>query len=346
MALKDRLNEALKATPPENVKRLTTLRAVEAASGGGSDDEIQSAITALIGEREQMAASFAAAGQSELARAERAEIDALRTLLRNAAPPAAPKKAATPKPADKKAAAPKPDDKKTAAPKPETAAAPLLSRNQILTGLGAIAVGAVGYFIYRSRSRGDSPAAAANRPIVVRPDDRTLGNPRSNVILLEYAAPTCPFCAHFNATVLQRVKAEFIDTNKILYIFRTFPISATDGAVEALARRCLPADKYFRFLDLMFRNQDKWDPDGHQIDDVHGAVVQMARIMGISPADADRCMSDRQELDRINQVATDAINTYNIHSTPTLILNGTIVEGTEATWEGLKAKIDSLLAKR
>jgi protein-disulfide isomerase len=345
MALKDRLTEALKATPPENSKRLTTLRAVEAASGGGSDGEMQSAITALIGEREQMAASFAAAGQSDQARAERAEIDALRHLLRSAAPPPeAPKKtaaakSATAKPAAKKTEAHKPD--------PEAEVAPLLSRNQILMGLGAIAVGAGGYIYYRNRTGSSATTtAAATHPIVVRPDDHTLGNPRSNVILLEYAAPTCPFCAHFNETVLQRIKTEYIETGKIFYIFRTFPINPTDGAVEALARKCLPADKYFRFLDLMFRNQDKWDPDGHQIDDVHGAVVQMARIMGISPADADRCMTDKQELERINQVAADAVNTYNIHSTPTLILNGTVVEGTEATWEGLKAKIETLLAKR
>jgi protein-disulfide isomerase len=72
----------------------------------------------------------------------------------------------------------------------------------------------------------------------------------------------------------------------------------------------------------------------------------MARIMGVTPEEADRCMTDPEELNRINQVGQDAVARYNIHSTPTLIVNGTIAEGTEATWPGLKAKFDSLLATK
>jgi protein-disulfide isomerase len=51
-------------------------------------------------------------------------------------------------------------------------------------------------------------------------------------------------------------------------------------------------------------------------------------------------------LNRTNQVALDAQVRYNVHGTPTLIVNGTVVEGTEETWPGLKAKFDSLLAAK
>jgi len=142
------------------------------------------------------------------------------------------------------------------------------------------------------------------------------------------------------------VKQNYIDTGKIYYIFRTYPLSATDGAVEAIAR-CLPADKYFQFIDLMFRNQSKWDPDGYQIADVHAALVQMARIASLSPDRVDQCISNKDEQDRINAVALDGSRKYNIDHTPTFIVNGETVEPPLGgdSWLVLKAKFDSLLSK-
>ena len=333
MALKDRLDDALQATPPENTARLATLAAVKAASGRCSDAEIQSAVATLIAAREQKAGSFSASGQTALAKAERAEIDALRTLLRSATPPPAGKPASPP---------PK---KSAAAPVEEPAAAPLVTKNQMIIGLVVVAlIGLAAYFYWNSTS--DNAQTAASTAIIVRPDDRTMGNPKATITLLEYAAPTCPVCARFARNVMPEIKEEYIDTGKVFYIFRTFPLSPTDGAVEAIARKCLPADKYFQFLDLMFRNQPKWDPDGYEIPDVGGAVKQMARIMGVTPEDADRCMTDAKELDRTNQVALDAVSRYKVHQTPTLIINGTVVEATEATWPQFKAKFDSLLLKK
>jgi protein-disulfide isomerase len=334
MALKDRLNDALQATPPENTARQATLRAVLAAAGGGTDAEIQAALARQISEREQKAASFSAAGQSDQAKAERAEIDALRGFLRMAAPDPAAAKPATPK---------KVKPSVEAAPVSE---APVVSRNQIIIGAVALAALAVVMFFLLRPSGDEGTSTGGGTQIVVQPDDRTMGNPKAPITMLEYAAPTCPHCARFAATVMPKIKQEYIDTGKVFYIFRTFPLSATDGAVEGIARVCLPADKYFQFLDLMFRNQPKWDPDGYQIPDVGAAVKQMARIMGVTPEQADRCMTDPKEQQRINQVSQDAINRYNINGTPTFIINGAIVQATEGTWPLLKARFDSLLSKK
>lgn len=337
MALKDRLNDALQATPPENTARQATLRAVLAAAGAGNDADIQAALARQISEREQKAASFSAAGQSDQARAERAEIDALRGFLRLAAP--APAQPSTPKKAKANVEA------AAAAP---AAGTPIVSRNQLIIGgvaLAALAV--VMFFLLRPSGNGDEASATGGTTqIVLSPDDRTIGNPKAPITMLEYAAPTCPHCARFATTVMPRIRQEYIDTGKVFYVFRTFPLSATDGAVEGIARLCLPADKYFQFLDLMFRNQPKWDPDGYQISDVGGAVKQMARLMGVTPEQADRCMTDPKEQQRINQVSQDAINRYNIAGTPTFVINGAIVTTAEGSWPQLKARFDSLLSKK
>lgn len=335
MALKDRLNDALQATPPENKARQATLRAVLAAAGAGTDAEIQAVLARQINEREQKAASFSAAGQSDQAKAERAEIDALRGFLRLAAPEPVAAQSSAPKKAKQTVEA------------PVASEAPAISRNQIIIGVVALAALAVVMFLLlRPSGNGGEGTSTGGAQIVVSPDDRTIGNPKAPITMLEYAAPTCPHCARFATTVMPRIKQEYIDTGKVFYIFRTFPLSATDGAVEGIARVCLPADKYFQFLDLMFRNQPKWDPDGYQISDVGGAIKQMAKLMGVTPEQADRCMTDAKEQQRINQVSQDAINRYNIAGTPTFVINGTIVTTAEGSWPQLKARFDSLLSKK
>jgi protein-disulfide isomerase len=334
MALKDRLNDALNETPATNTARLETLRGVLAASGSGSDAEVQAALSRIISEREQKAATFSAAGQSDLARAERAEIDALRGFLRLAAPDAAP--------APKKATVAAP----AAAP---ATSGPLFSRTQmIIGGVAAIALAVIMFLLLRPSGGNDEAVAPEAGPakVSILKDDRTMGDPKAPITMVEYAAPTCPHCAHFAMTVMPRIKQEYVDTGKVFYVFRTFPLSAADGAVEGIARLCLPADKYFEFIDLMFRNQPKWDPDGYQVTDVGAAIKQMARVKGVGPEQADRCMTDKNEQERINQVAQDAITKYNVQGTPTFVINGTVVQATESAWPQMKARLDSLLSKK
>lgn len=332
MALKDRLTDALNATPSDNPRRLETLRQVLAASGGGSDAEIQAALTKLIADREQKAASFSAAGQTDAAKAERYEIDALRGFLRlTETVPTGVK----PKPA---AVAP------TATP-----TKPLVSRTQVIIAGVAVVLLVAALLVYKfgissSQNEDQLLATGSTTTVTLHKDDRIMGNPKAPITMLEYAAPTCPHCAHFAMDVMPQIKKAYIDTGKVFYIFRVFPLSPSDGAVEAIAR-CLPADKYFPFIDLMFRNQSKWDPDGYQIPDVHAAIVQMARIVGMTPDRVDQCINNKAEQDRINQVALDGETKYNIQGTPTFIINGTVVQAGEADWPQLKARFDSLLSK-
>lgn len=334
MALKDRLNDALNETAATNTARLETLRAVLATAGGDGDPEIQAALARIISEREQKAAAFSAAGQTDSARAERAEIDALRGFLRLAGTetPAAPPKTKVASPA--------------AAP---ATSGPLFSRTQmIIGGVAAVALAVIMFLLLRPSGGNDENVTPETGPakITILKDDRTMGNPKAPITMIEYAAPTCPHCAHFAMTVMPRIREEFIDTGKVFYVFRTFPLSPADGAVEAIARLCLPADKYFEFIDLMFRNQPKWDPDGYQVADVGAAIKQMARVKGIGPEEADRCMSDKNERERVNQVAQDAMTRYKVEGTPTFVINGTVVQATESGWPQMKARFESLLSKK
>jgi len=180
-------------------------------------------------------------------------------------------------------------------------------------------------------------------PASVTATDRTLGDPHAPIVAIEYAAPQCPFCAEMNARGIPHLKADYIDTGKVFYVFRVYPIGPADIPAEAIAR-CLPADKYFPFIDLLYRNQAKWDPE-NGVQDVHGGLVAMARIAGLSEEKVDQCIADKDAQKQIIAVAQDAEKRFGINGTPTFVINGE-VQTPGATWDEIKSKLDSLLAKK
>jgi len=218
-----------------------------------------------------------------------------------------------------------------------------VSRNQVPIGiiiLALLTLGA-GFYFYEQSGPPDVAAAVGGRAV---PGDRTMGSSQAPITVIEYAAPMCPHCARFNAEVIPLLKSNYIDTGKVFYIFRVFPIGAADVPAEALAR-CQPAESYFGFIDLLFRNQDKWDPE-NGVTDVHGALVSLSRIAGMSAEQADACMNNQDEQKRIMAVAQDASARYGITGTPTLIINGEVEQAGGMPWTTLKSKLDSLLAKK
>ena len=122
--------------------------------------------------------------------------------------------------------------------------------------------------------------------------------------MIEYASPTCPICAQFMLNFYPKLKSSYIDTGKIFYVFRIFPLRSDDGSAEKIAR-CLPEDKYFAFIDLLFKNQPKWDVEyGVQAPEgVHDGLVLLGRIAGMSREQVDQCMVNKAEDDRIISVS-------------------------------------------
>lgn len=214
-----------------------------------------------------------------------------------------------------------------------------------IVGIAVVGVLAAAWFVFYGGNSIDTTATPADQAkVTVISTDRTLGNPKAPIVMVEYAAPTCPICARFNNELFSQLKANYIDTGKVYYVFRVFPLQSVDVAAEAMAR-CLPEKSYFQFIDLLYRNQPLWDPDGYQIPDVHGALVKMGRMAGMSPEQVDQCIGNQQEQQRITAVGQDATAQYEINGTPTFIVNGQI-HSTFANWQELKDYLDSRTASR
>lgn len=222
-----------------------------------------------------------------------------------------------------------------------------MSRKTLFIILGVVVLIALAGIGYTFMNESGQSTAGSGKGFEIQPADRVLGNPKSKVVLIEYGAPSCPVCAAFNAQSFPRLKASYMDTGKIFYVFRVFPLRPDDGSAEKIAR-CLPEDKYFAFIDLLFKNQPKWDveygvqsPEG-----VHDGLVLLGRIAGMSREQVDQCMVNKAEDDRINKVASEAESRYGVHATPSFFLNGTDIGSGNIPYDTMAKLLDTELAKQ
>ncbi len=189
----------------------------------------------------------------------------------------------------------------------------------------------------------ESAVGSGNKSVTIVAADRTIGKADAPIQFVEYAAPSCPWCAKFNNEVFPTLKRDYIDKGKVFYVFRVFPISEADFAAEAL-NRCVPEEKYFAFLDLLYKRQDVWDPE-NGVTNVQAGLIELANAAGMTQDKATACMQNKTDKERVIKNAKEAVAKYNLNSTPTFIINGKVrVEGFDTAT--LRATLDRLLRNK
>jgi len=171
--------------------------------------------------------------------------------------------------------------------------------------------------------------------------DMVMGNADAPVTIIEYASMTCPHCAHFQETTFPELKKQYIDTGKVRYIFREFPLDNLAAAAFMLAR-CAGKDdssKYFAIIDTMFKQQRQW-----AVEKPIPPMLAIAKQAGFTEQSFDACLANQEVLDGIEKVRQRAIKQYKVESTPTFFINGTKLAGALSLEEMAKV-IDPYLKK-
>jgi len=178
--------------------------------------------------------------------------------------------------------------------------------------------------------------ADATRPVSL--PDMALGPANAKVTITEYASPTCPHCAAFSRDVFPKIKAAYIDTGKLRYVFREFPRNIKDAACEMLARSIANGDasKYFAVIDIMFRQQDQL------VERTTDTLKLIGKQAGIGGQAVEDCLSNAALLDKINADRKFAMEVLKVGGTPTFFINGETIVGA-AEFEEFDNKIKSLL---
>jgi protein-disulfide isomerase len=203
-----------------------------------------------------------------------------------------------------------------------------------LTGLAAL----VGFSPLRLISQAMAQGAADVAKPVSLPD-MALGPANASVTITEYASMTCPHCAAFNEAVFPKIKSEYIDSGKIRYVFREFPLDIKAAAGSMLAR-CIAKDdapKYFTVIDLLFKQQSDW-----VMKNTTETLTRIGKQAGLSQQQVEDCLKDQALLDKIAADQKYANEVLKVNSTPTFFVNGDMIKG-ETSFEEFDKKIKSLL---
>ncbi|MFN3232430.1 MAG: DsbA family protein [Alphaproteobacteria bacterium] len=194
--------------------------------------------------------------------------------------------------------------------------------------------------------------SASERPQIESPEgapeialgDMAMGPADAPVTVIEYASLTCHHCASFHESTFKRLKPAYIDTGKIRFILRDFPLDRLAYEATVLAR-CAGEDQYFDVVDHLFENQENWLPRTNgagEISRVRGLFQDYGEDFGVSKEAYEACMANKALEDRLLARIEEGRNRYDVSATPTIVINGEKYEGARA-FTAISKHINGLL---
>lgn len=219
----------------------------------------------------------------------------------------------------------------------------LLTRRAMIATLGvsvACAFAAVTPFSALAQSKGPAevPIEELMKPSPL--GELALGPADAKVTVVEYASMTCGHCAHFTKDVWPEFKKKYVDTGKVHYIFRDFPLDNLAAAAAMLAR-CAGHDKTFPLIEVLFEKQMEWAfGEGNPVP----RLFAIAKQAGFTQESFDKCLTDQKLLDEITAERKRAAEVFGVNATPTFFINGKRLPDAP-TMENFDKMIEPLLAK-
>jgi len=170
----------------------------------------------------------------------------------------------------------------------------------------------------------------SNKKILeVSKDDFTIGNKNAPVVVIEYASLSCPHCASFYRDAFARLKKEFIDTNKVLFVYRNFPLNEP-ALLASIYAECQGEDnkenreeKYFSTIKNLFKSQDGWAFDAN----FKKRLEIIAKLDGMSEARFNECINNESYQEKILTHRMMAAKELNLKSVPSFFINGQLSSG-------------------
>lgn len=147
--------------------------------------------------------------------------------------------------------------------------------------------------------------------------DKVFGRLDAPVTVVEYASITCHFCMKFHSETWPSLKEKYVDTGKVRFIMREFPLDPLATAGFMLAR-CAGDDKWYPVLDLLYRTKESWGHSQNPAD----ALLQTLRQAGFTKDSFEACLKNDELYTGVRAVAEKGSKTFGVNSTPTFFING------------------------
>lgn len=166
----------------------------------------------------------------------------------------------------------------------------------------------------------------APQPSVVKAsvdDDAFLGDKNAPVTIIEFSDYQCPFCGRFWSQTLPSLKEQYIDTGKVRFVYRDFPLSSIHPMAQPAAeaaecvRDAAGSDKaYFEMHDKIFANQQSLSIDN---------LESWAQDLGY---DISTCLSSGEFRSEVLKDTADAQSAGG-RGTPYFVINGNAISGAQ-----------------
>lgn len=219
-----------------------------------------------------------------------------------------------------------------------------MNRFYLLLGvLVAVGIGLLLWLMNRSSSPSIPVQVAVTAADTAGFQGYVLGSDDAPVTITEYADYQCPACQSFEMVEFPYVKERLIQTGKVRYVYRDFPLDQPHRWARLAAHSAACADdqgKFWEQHDAIYRTQGQWSPAGDA-----GAVFRsLAQQNGLDLGAYDGCMRSLRYAGRI-QASLDEGVRAGVNSTPSFVIGGRIYAGVQQ-YDKLRALVDSLIAVR
>lgn len=208
-----------------------------------------------------------------------------------------------------------------------------------LAALAFAALEAFGIFSSPTPALADGTLAAlVAKPVSLA--DMALGSANAPVTIFEYSSLTCPHCAAFAENVFPMVQSKYIDTGKVRFVSREFPLDIKAAGASMLARCAANGDaqKYFDATAMLFRQQEAL------VEHTTDTIKAVGGKFGMSGEAVEACEKDNALLDKIKADQEFAYDTLKVDATPTFFINGERVKGS-MSFEEFEKKLAPLLQR-
>ena len=181
-------------------------------------------------------------------------------------------------------------------------------------------------------------AAQVAKPVTL--PDIAIGSPKAPVTITEYASMSCPHCAAWGENVFPMLRSRYIDTGKVRFVFREFPLDLKAAGASMLARCIAKGDseKYLAVIETMYKQLDTLIARTTQ------TLILIGKLNGMSEEEVKACATDQALLAKLNADGQYALNTLKVDSTPTFFVNGQVLKGA-MSFEELEAIIKPMLKR-
>ena len=166
-----------------------------------------------------------------------------------------------------------------------------------------------------------SPTQQPEKSMFSIDDDPMKGSNDAPITIIEFSDFECSYCARFYLQTLPQIEENYIQTGKVRFVYRDYPLSFHQHAKMASeASECAnEQDKYWEYHDILYKNQNALDNE---------SLKQYAKDLGLDVAEFNECLDSGKMAQEVEEDFQDGVS-YGIKGTPTFFINEIKVVGAQ-----------------